>query len=104
LAQGGDGKLSEKALQHQIGSAIDIIVQASRFSDGSRRIAAVAEVLGTHKDGTYAVDPIYEMSRLIKGADGKLKGQLEPTGYVPSFIQEIEDNGIPFARSKFEAA
>lgn len=102
LAQGGDGKLSEKALQYQIGSAIDIIVQASRFSDGSRRIASIAEVLGVNKDGTYEVQPIYDMSRLVKAPDGKLKGQLEPSGILPSFMEEIEDNAIPFPRSKFE--
>jgi pilus assembly protein CpaF len=102
LAQGGDGKLSEKALQHQIGSAIDIIVQASRFSDGSRRIAAVSEVLGVNKDGSYEVEPVYEMSRLTRLPDGKLKGQLEPAGRLPSFMEEIEDNQIPFGRAKFQ--
>ncbi len=101
IAQGGDSQLSEKALRHQISSAIDIIVQASRFSDGSRRIASIAEVLGFEADGSYKVSHIYEMSRLLKSPDGKLKGQIEPTGELPSFMEEIEDNQIPFSRSKF---
>ena len=37
IAQGGDSQLSERALRHQIGSAIDIVVQISRYADGSRR-------------------------------------------------------------------
>jgi pilus assembly protein CpaF len=102
LAQGGDGQLSEKALRHQIGSAIDIVVQISRYGDGSRRLASIAEVLGFDKDGTYNVVPIYELSRLIKQADGKLKGQIEPSGILPTFMEEIEDNAIPFPRSKFQ--
>jgi pilus assembly protein CpaF len=102
LAQGGDGQLSEKALRHQIASAIDIVVQISRYSDGTRRIASVAEVLGFQPDGSYHVESIYEMSRLTKQPDGKLKGQIEPTGTLPSFMEEIEDNQIPFGRAKFQ--
>lgn len=102
LAQGGDSQLSEKALRHQIGSAIDVVVQISRYSDGSRRIASIDEVLGFQEDGSYHVEPIYTMSRLTKQPDGKLKGQIEPTGMLPSFMEEIEDNQIPFSRSKFQ--
>ncbi|MCB0408039.1 MAG: CpaF family protein [Bdellovibrionales bacterium] len=103
LAQGGDSRLSEKALRYQIVSAIDIIVQASRYPDGSRRIASVDEVRGFTPDGAYDVVPLYRMSRLIKKPDGCLEGQLEPTGELPSFMSEIEDNNIPFPRNKFAA-
>jgi pilus assembly protein CpaF len=102
LAQGGDAKISEKALRHQVGSAIDIIVQISRYSDGSRRIGSIAEIRGFRDDGTYAVHPIFEMSRLVRKADGTLSGQLEPTGEIPSFMDEIVDNGLPFPLSKFQ--
>jgi pilus assembly protein CpaF len=102
LAQGGDSSLSEKALVHQIASAIEIVVQISRYSDGSRRLASISEVLGHDKDGAYNVVPIYEIPRLVKQPDGKLKGNIEPTGTVPSFMEEIEDNQIPFPRSKFQ--
>jgi pilus assembly protein CpaF len=101
LAQGGDSKLSEKALRHQIASAIDIVVQISRYSDGSRRLGSISEVLGFDPTGAYAVQPIFELSRLQKQPDGKLKGQIEPVGNVPTFIGEIEDNQIPFPKSKF---
>jgi len=103
LAQGGDSRLSEKALRYQMASAIDIIIQASRYPDGSRRIASVDEVRGFTPDGAYDVVPLYRMSRLIKKPDGHLEGQLEPTGELPSFMSEIEDNNIPFPRNKFAA-
>lgn len=101
LAQGGDKGLSEKALRHQIASAIDVVVQISRYSDGSRRLGSISEVLGFDKDGAYHVVPIFEIPRLVKQADGRLKGDILPTGNIPSFMGEIEDNQIPFPRSKF---
>jgi len=102
LAQGGDSKIGERALRYQIGSAIDIIVQVSRYPDGSRKVATIAEVLGFTESGNYDIVPIYNMSRLTKGKDGVLLGEIEPQGIIPSFIEEIEDNGIPFPKSKFK--
>jgi Flp pilus assembly protein, ATPase CpaF len=101
LAQGGDSRISEKALRSQVSSAIDIIIQVSRFSDGSRRISHISEVLGFDKDGNYNVIPIFEMSRLTRKPDGTLEGRLQPTGNVPSFMEEIIDNNLPFPKAKF---
>ena len=100
LAQGADSKLSEKALQHQISSAIDLILQVSRYPDGSRKVAQIAEILG-FEDGQYQLSTLFEMGRLVKRQDGKLAGKIEPTGVVPSFMQEIEDNQLNFPRSLF---
>jgi len=104
LAQGGDSHLSEKALRYQIGSAIDLVVQISRYPDGSRRIGEISEVMGWDKDGTYNENMLFQLSRLVKKPDGRLEGALVPTGELPSFMHEIEDNQIPFPRSKFQAA
>ncbi len=101
LAMGGDSKMSEKALQHLIGSAIDVIVQISRFPDGSRRIKSIAEVNGHSPNGGYDVEMVYDLGQLKRMADGKFVGELKATGYVPSFIDEIESNRIPFPRTKF---
>lgn len=101
LAQGGDGKISEKALRSQVCSAVEIIVQISRFSDGSRRVAAISEMRGLNPDGSYNVVPIFQMSRLVRKADGTLDGRLEATGEVPSFVNEIVDNNLPFPTAKF---
>ena len=100
LAQGGGNQLSEKALQHQVSSAIDIIVQVSRYADGSRRVASVTEVLGI-ENGVYQTVPLFEMSQLVKKPDGRLEGSIQATGNLPSFIQEIEDNQLTFPRSLF---
>lgn len=102
LAQGAESSLSEKALRYQIASAIDLVVQISRYSDGVRRISSVDEVRGFLEDGSYNVIPIYKMGRLLKTPDGGLEGSLEPTGNIPSFMQEVEDRRIPFSREKFK--
>lgn len=101
LAQGGDAKVSERAIRSQVSSAIDMIVQISRLSDGSRRITEIAEVRGFNPDGSYNVISIYKMSRLVRKPSGQLEGHLEPQGEVPSFIEEIVDNQLPFPASKF---
>ena len=102
LAAGGDAKISEKALVSQVASAIEVIVQISRYSDGSRKIGAISEVRGVGPDGKYIVVPIFEINKLIRRPDGKLEGGIEPTGNVPSFYQEIIDNKINYPVSKFQ--
>ena len=101
LAQGGDAQISEKALRYQVSSAIEIIIQVSRYSDGSRRIGVISEVRGFNEDGSYNVIPIFQMSRMNRRPDGTLDGKLEPTGNIPSFMEEIVDNKLPFPESKF---
>lgn len=102
LAAGGDNKMSEKALRYQVSAAIDLIVQVSRYSDGSRRIAEIAEVTGLNSDGSYGIIPIYQMSRMVRKPDGKLEGRLEPSGEIPTFMHEIIDNNLPFPQAKFQ--
>ena len=102
LAAGGDAKISEKALVSQVGSAIEIIVQISRYSDGSRKIGAISEIRGVDDEGKYIVVPIFAIDKLVRRADGKLEGGIEPTGSVPSFYQEVLDNKINFPASKFQ--
>jgi pilus assembly protein CpaF len=104
LAQGGEAQISEKALRSQVASAIEIIIQVSRYSDGSRRIGAISEVRGFNADGSYVVVPIFQMSRMNRRADGTLEGRLEPTGEIPSFMEEIIDNKLPFPQTKFRKA
>lgn len=102
LAAGGDAKISEKALTSQVASAVDIIVQISRYSDGSRKIGAISEVRGIDEKGKYIVVPIFEIKALTRRPDGKLEGFIEPTGNIPSFYSEIVDNKINFPVTKFQ--
>jgi pilus assembly protein CpaF len=102
LAMSGDARVSEVAIRSQISSAVQIVVQISRFPDGSRRVASISEVRGVNADKTYNVVDIFKMSDLLRMPDGRLAGQLLPTGELPTFIKEIENNRIPFGRDKFK--
>jgi pilus assembly protein CpaF len=97
----GAGGISERALQHSIGSAIDLVIQISRLRDGSRRVMSISEVFGTDAKGKYLIKDLYNIPSLKLQQDGTLKGELQPTGELPSFMSEIEENRIPFPRSKF---
>ena len=101
LAQGGEAKISEKALRTQVSSAIELIVQVTRFSDGSRKISHISEVLGFNPDGSYHIVPLFTIPRMTRRPDGSLEGKLEPTGEIPSFMNEIHDNNLPFPKAKF---
>ena len=101
LAMSGDTKISQKAVQYQIGSAVDMIIQISRLADGTRRIVDISEVKGVDSQGNYNIVPIYDLHHLERGAEGQMLGQLQATGNEPSFMAEITNNKIPIPATRF---
>ena len=102
LAQSSEAKISQKAIQYQISSAVEVIVQISRLSDGSRRIVEISEVRGMDDAGHYLLQPIFKMAQFQRKADGKISAQLKATGIIPSFYEEITANSIPIPESMFQ--
>lgn len=100
LAQGAGVKISEKALRHQVASAVDLVIQISRLSDGSRKVVELSEVLGFTKEGDYNVKPLYALKDFRKDESGRILGQIQSTGIEASFAKEIKDLGIPFNYKK----
>jgi pilus assembly protein CpaF len=78
----------------QVGSAVHLIVQIARLSDGSRRVQAITEVLGLGEDGNYRVQDLYRYQGLGRDADGNNRGELLATGARPSFSSEPFDLGL----------
>src|SRR5208282_2565576 len=74
LAMGGEVNMSESALRSQVASAVQIVIQISRFPDGSRRVASIAEVRGLNPDKSYEVVEVFKIKNLKRDADGKLVG------------------------------
>lgn len=94
LAQGGSSNLSERALQYQVASAVDIVVQISRLSDGSRRVVEISEVQGLDKQ-SYQIVALYQMPYMVLSSQNQKPDELLPlTGEKPSFIKEVESLGI----------
>ncbi|MBN1114806.1 MAG: CpaF family protein [Oligoflexia bacterium] len=91
------------AIKAQVGSAIELIICTARLYDGSRKITHISEVLGVDEVGRYLTKDIYRFVQKGRNADGEIIGEMLPTGYVPTFYEDIERNNIPFPRSKFAA-
>jgi len=70
-----------------------VIIQLSRFSDGSRKVAKMTEVCGMEGDRIILQD-LFEFKQTGLSPEGKVIGQLVPTGNVPTFIDEIQARGL----------
>ena len=81
------------AIREQIASSVDLIVQQSRFSDGSRRITAISEVVGMAHDGSVALLPLFEFAR-TGTKKGRVEGQFRATGFLPTFLEELVAMGL----------
>jgi pilus assembly protein CpaF len=86
--------LPSQALRQQIALAVNVLVQQTRFADGSRRVTSVAEVVGMQDDGDIEVREIFGFRRTGTGSDGKVAGEFYATGYLPSFLDEFIAKGL----------
>lgn len=96
MAMMGSVSLPEKAIRAQIASAVHLIVQASRMSDGSRRITHISEVTGATSD-VVSMQDIFLFEKQGLGPGGKVKGRFFATGIVPKFAEKLKAAGIPMA-------
>jgi pilus assembly protein CpaF len=92
-----------RAIREQVGSAVHLICQISRFSDGTRKVSRVTEVSGLEGDRITLQD-LFEFVQTGVDEQGKVLGGIHPTGAVPTFIEEIAMRGIKFDRSIFNTA
>jgi pilus assembly protein CpaF len=85
--------LPDRAMREQIASAVDVIVQVSRLSDGTRRVTSVAELTGMEGD-VVQLQEIYRFRKAGITADGKVAGQFEATGVRPRFAERLQLAGV----------
>jgi pilus assembly protein CpaF len=90
----GDIRLPEKAIRMQIASAIHLIIQVARMSDGSRRITHVTELTGAYSD-VISMQDIFVFEKEGVAESGKVKGRFRSTGIVPKFTERLKAAGIP---------
>ncbi|HUB08944.1 MAG TPA: ATPase, T2SS/T4P/T4SS family [Myxococcales bacterium] len=87
-------ELPIKAIREQIASAVNIIVQQTRFGDGSRKVTAITEVAGMEVDVITLQDIFYYKQEGFD-KDGKIKGRFIATGFVPKFYEDMQRRGLP---------
>jgi len=93
--------LPDRAVRQQTSSAVDLIVQASRLSDGSRKITRIAEVLDMEGEAITMQD-IFVFERRGLSDNGTVLGKAEATGIRPRFAERLAAAGIELPRSVFE--
>jgi pilus assembly protein CpaF len=93
--------LPDKAIRQQIASAVSIIVQVARLSDGSRRVTHISEVTGV-SDEMVSLQDIFVFDRLGIGANGRVLGRFRATGVRPMFAERLKASGIQLPANLFE--
>ena len=94
-------RLSDRAMRQQIASAINLVIQAARLTDGTRRITSISEITGMERETITMQDVfIYERKGIDK--DGHVIGRFRPTGVRPRFAERLKIYGMQLPRSFFE--
>jgi pilus assembly protein CpaF len=94
-------RLSDRAMRQQIASAINMVVQAARLSDGTRRITSISEVTGMEGD-TITMQEIFQFERTGVDRDGRVVGRFRATGIRPRFAERLKACGLSMPRIMFE--
>lgn len=88
--------LPVRAVREQIASAVHMVVQQTRFSCGTRKVTAVTEIVGMDYDeGKVMMQDVFLFRQDGYGADGKISGHHQATGYVPHFFRKLQQRGLP---------
>ncbi|MGA3010161.1 MAG: CpaF family protein [Terracidiphilus sp.] len=93
--------LPEKSVRQQIASAITIVVQATRMSDGTRKVTSVAEITGM-EESVISMQEIFTFDKKGIGPDGKVIGVFQPTRIRPRFLERLRISGIVLPPILFE--
>ena len=88
------------AIREMISSAVNMIVQLSRFSDGSRKVTYITEMHG-QKDGQIQSTDLFRYVQTGVDENGKVQGMFAPTGNIPSFYDEFAAKGQPVPEEVF---
>jgi pilus assembly protein CpaF len=91
-----------KVVRQQIASAVDLIVQQTRLKDGSRKVTAITEVAGMEGD-TVVLTDVFKFEQTGVTTEGKVLGDLKPTGIRPLFSQRLEAAGFKLGADVFGA-
>jgi len=87
-------ELPVRAIREQIAGAVHLLVQQSRLSDGSRKVTAITEITGINEHGEVELLPIFRYLRSGTGEQGKVLGEFQATGFLPTFLHEFEVMGL----------
>jgi len=94
--------LPDRAIREQVASALDIVLQLSRMSDGTRKVVKLSEITGM-EGNVIVMQDIFAYEKKGIAEDGKVIGTFRPTGVRPKFAEKLRVSGIDLPMSMFEA-
>jgi pilus assembly protein CpaF len=92
--------LPEKAIRQQIASAVSVIIQISRMSDGTRRMTHFTEITGMSED-IVSMQDIFRFEKRGLGPNGKVLGRFRSSGLLPKFMEKLQASGIEIPLDTF---
>ncbi|UTF59444.1 ATPase, T2SS/T4P/T4SS family [Gilvimarinus sp. DA14] len=93
--------LPVSAIREQVASAVHIVIQQTRFGDGSRRISCISEITGIESN-TIQLTDIFRFQQTGFDENGRVQGQFVATGMVPNFYEELRARGVDVDMSIFK--
>ena len=97
----GNMNMPEKSVRQQISSAITIVVQSTRLSDGTRKVTSISEITGM-EENVISMQEIFTFHKKGIGPDGRVLGAFQPTRIRPRFVEQLRISGIILPASIFE--
>jgi pilus assembly protein CpaF len=94
-------RLSDRAMRQQVASAINLVLQVARMSDGSRRVTSISEITGMEGE-TITMQEIFQFERTGIDAQGQVIGRFRATGIRPRFAERLKTCGLQLPRVFFE--
>ena len=93
--------VQQKALRQQMVSAISVVIQVSRLSDGRRKVTSIQEITGMEGD-MITMQEIFAFEQTAVAPDGTVLGRFRATGIRPRFADRLQSRGVPLADHLFD--
>ncbi len=97
----GSMNLPERAMRHQISSAIQIVIQQTRMADGTRKVTSISEITGMEGD-VITMQEIFTFEKLGITPEGKVIGRFRATGVRPKVCERLKASGVHLPPDMFE--
>jgi len=96
-------ELPVRAIRDQVASAVNVIVQASRLGDGSRKVTHISEITGMEGD-VISMQDIFLFAQEGFDAKGRVLGKHKATGFIPKFYETLKARGLKADMAIFRGA
>src|ERR1700749_4349154 len=93
--------IPERTVRQQMASAISIVVQISRMSDGTRKVVSISEITGM-EENVISMHEIFSFHKKGIGPDGRVVGAFQPSRIRPKFLEQLRVSGVILPGSMFE--